>query len=172
MRLLSIPYILFGFAFSSLAIAKHTHHSDAVGLDHNFSKQELSIYIDQSKIFKNIPNLQKAGLVDANLSNTEAGFYKTELAALVSIPYVMKIIHNLYSSNRKTDQIYIKSYLLATDLYGNNTPFFCYSFTFNRQLYQKINWKTFQTNDIVKIAPNFKTSDTCKILDETSPLSI
>lgn len=172
MRLLPIFCILYVCTNSSVLAAKQHTYRDAVGLRHSFSKQELSIYIDQNKILKNIPYLQKTGIVDTNLSNTEAGFYATELAAQVSIPYVTKIIQKLYSSNVKVDQIYIMSYLLATDSYGNNTPSFCYSFTFNRQLYQKINWKNFQANNIVKIVPDFKVSDMCKALAETSPLSI
>lgn len=82
------------------------------------------------------------------------------------------MIKNLYDLNNKMDQIHIISYLLTTDLYGNEIKSFCYSFNFNRQLYQKINWKNFQSNNIVKIAPDFTVSEQCKALEVTSPLSI
>ena len=92
--------------------------------------------------------------------------------ALVSIPYVSKLIQNIYSSDVKNNQIHVSSYLLTKDLYGNKTKVLCYSFHFSRQLYQKINWKTFQANNIIKIAPDFKASNGCEDIGETSPLSI
>ncbi|ARB91293.1 hypothetical protein [Legionella longbeachae] len=159
--------------FLSSAEAKEPSiYSQYIGITHHLSKSDLSVYIDQNKILKNSSKLQKKGIIDRNLTNTEISFYDTQLAAIASIPYVTQVIKNLYDLNNKKDQIHIISYLLTTDLYGNKIKSFCYSFNFNRQLYQKINWKNFQSNNIVKIAPDFTVSEQCKALEETSPLSI
>ncbi|KTC93236.1 hypothetical protein [Legionella cincinnatiensis] len=173
MRFLNTSITLIFLIFLSCVEAKESSiYSPSIGITHNLSKSDLSVYIDQNKILKNISKLQKKGIVDRNLTNTEISFYETQLAAMSSIPYVTQLIKNLYHSNNKKDQIHIISYVLTTDLYGNKIKSFCYSFNFNRQLYQKINWKNFQANNIVKIAPDFAVSEQCKFLEETSPLSI
>ena len=176
MRLLPTICILCAYiplTFSSPAeVKKQPFYGQSLGITHNFSKQTLSIYIDQSKILKIIPRLQKAKLVESNLSYTEASFYETQLSAMISLLYITKIIQDLYSSNPKNDQIHVVSYLLSPDIYGNNSKTFCYSFKFNRQLYQKINWKNFQPNNLVNIALDFNVSYECKVIEESSLLSI
>lgn len=173
MRFLSTFITLTFLMLLSFVEAKEPSiYSQYIGITHNLSKSDLYVYIDQNKILKNISKLQKKGIIDRNLTNTEISFYETQLVAMTSIPYITQVIKNLYHSNNKNDQIHIISYLLTTDLYGNNIKLFCYSFNFNRQLYQKINWQNFQANNIVKIAPDFTVSEQCKVIEQTSPSSI
>jgi hypothetical protein len=174
-RVLPFGFIVASIFLSNSLLAdagKHALYGQFVGISHNFLKRDLSIFIDQHMIVKNIPRLQKAGLIDSNLSKAEVGFYEAELAAMISIPYASKMLQSLYSSNVQEDQIHVTSYLLTTDLYGNKAKKYCYSFNFNRQLYQKINWSNFHANNLVKIVPDFKASHDCKAIKESSPLSI
>lgn len=176
MRLLhSFGIIVISFFLNNSSLAEtdsRVANGRSIGISHHFVKQDLFIFIDQKRIIKNLAKLQKTGLVDRNLSHAEVGFYEAELAAMVSIPYVAKMLQSLYSSGLQEEQIHVTSYLLTIDLYGNKTKNFCYSFNFNRDLYKKINWGSFQLNNLVKIAPDFETSHECKFIKETDPLSI
>ncbi len=164
--------IIFLIFLSSVEAKEPSIYSQYIGITHNFSKSDLFVYMDQNKILKNISKLQQKGIIDRNLTNTEISFYETQLVAMASIPYVTQVIKSLYHSNNKKDQIHIIAYVLTTDLYGNKIKSFCYSFNFNRPLYQKINWQNFQSSNIVKIAPNFTVSEQCKALEQTNPSSI
>lgn len=175
MRLISV-FCLIGILYSSLVTARNQHSSspidDSIGVSHTFSQPELFIYIDQNRILKNLHKLQKSGVIDANLSPTEADFYKIPLATTVSISYVAKIIHRLYFTTKDTNQINVKAYLITADLYGNNrAKSLCYSFNFNRALNQKINWNNFKINNLVQIAPDFKAFGVCRHLNETDSLN-
>jgi hypothetical protein len=180
MRLFNSAYIImFLILFSTTAAASSTLYKHrtvytnaaTIGITHKLSGQDLSFIIDQKKLLKFVPKLQKAGFIDPVLTTTEVSFYQPLLAASVSIPYITQIIKNIYSTNPNIDQIHVYAYLFARDLYGNNEKSYCYSFDFDRTLYQKINWKAFRPVNIKQIAPNFKTSDICRNLVETNPTS-
>ena len=65
----------------------------------------------------------------------------------------------------------MSTYILAPDLYGNPGKEYCYSFDFDRELYQRINWERFQAENIKHIAPNFTTSEACQNLIDLNPTS-
>ena len=171
---ISLITVFILFLFSAFAEARNSSHKQeslyknaaTVGITHELSGQNLSIFINQNKLLTMISKLQRAGYVDQNLSKTEIGFYQTLLAANVSIRYTTDIVKNIYLTYPNVDQIHVNAYLSAQDLYGNNGKSICYSFDFDRKLYQKINWHTFQSDNIKQIAPNFKTSDLCYDLTE------
>ncbi|CEG56092.1 hypothetical protein [Legionella fallonii] len=175
-RLLCVIGALILLALTSFAEAKKQIHKQQINngaMTHEFSQQKLFIYVDPNKIAKLIPRLQKAKLIDPNLSTTEMEFYQPLLAAFASIPYAVINIRTIYERHPSTEKIYVATYLLGTDLYGNNkSRIFCYSFEFDNALYKKINWSNFHSTNIIKLAPNFNVSDTCRGLKETDPLHI
>lgn len=171
-----ITGIVILFVSSSFAQAKSSfnslQNSAAVGITHQFSGKNLSILIDQQKMLRTIPKLQKAKVINPNLSKTEIDFYQSLFPATVSILYVSALVKNTYLTHSDIDQIHVDAYLLTVDLYGNNEKSLCYSFDFDRSLYQKINWKKFQADNLKHIALNFKTSNVCQNLMDINPDSI
>lgn len=143
-----------------------------VGISYEFSGQKLSFFIDQKELLKTIPKLQKTGFIDANLTPTEIGFYQSLLAATVSLGYATSIVKNIYLIDKDIDLIKVDAYLISPDLYGNTGKTFCYSFDFDRNLYQRINWKKFQADNIKLIAPNFRTSNVCQNLIGIDPTNL
>ncbi len=151
----------------------HERQMNNGAMTHEFTQQKLFIFVDQSKVVKLIPRLQKSGLIDRNLSKAEIEIYQPLLAAFVSIPYAVTLIRNYYARHPNTERIYVATYLVGIDLYGNNkAKTFCYSFEFDNDLYKRINWHNFHSINIIKIAPNFNVSDRCRGLKETNPLHI
>lgn len=178
MRLLTLS-ICSLVLFSTLSQAKNPDNKlqapyqkgSTVGISYEFNGQELYVLIDPKEVLKTIPKLQKTGLIDRNLTKTEIGFYQSLLAGTASIPYVTNLIKTIYSKNNQINQISVYTYLLSPDLYGNTGKEPCYSFDFDRNLYQRINWANFQSNNIKRITSNFKTSDQCDNLTDLYPPS-
>ncbi len=175
-RLLLAIGALILLTLTSLVEAKTQLHERQVNngaMTHEFTQQKLFIFVDQNKVVKLIPRLQKSGFIDRNLSKTEIEIYQPLLAAFVSIPYAVTLIRNYYARHPNTEQIYVATYFVGTDLYGNNkAKTFCYSFEVTKDLYKRINWSNFHPINIIKITPNFNVSDTCRGLKETDPLHI
>jgi hypothetical protein len=142
------------------------------GISYQFVGQNLVIVVDQKRLMEIIPTLQKAGLIDANLSSTQIGFYQSLLATTVSMRFVASLIKKIYLTHSKTDIIHVDTYLLTPDIFGNNGKELCYSFDFDRKLFQKINWQQFQISNLQHIVSNFKASELCQNLIPINPMSI
>jgi hypothetical protein len=179
MRLLYIFAIFMLLAFSSLIQAKaplsnqQSLQQDAAttGISYQFVGQNLVIVVAQKKLQKIIPKLQKSGLIDKNLSLTEIGFYQSLLATTISMRFVASLIKNIYLTRHNTDLIHVDTYLLAPDIFGNKGKVLCYSFDFDRKLFQRINWQELQISNWKHIVSNFKASELCKNLVAGNPLS-
>lgn len=175
-----IALIIITIVLSSFSQAGHLakkrpylHPSTSISsITSEINGQYLSIYIDQKKFMDSLPRLQKMGALDANLTATEASFYKPLLPASVSVSYVANIVKNLYKSHPNLDQIKVRTYMRAPDSYGHVVNAACYSFDFNRRLYQQINWATFQPDNLREIAPNFNSSALCQEVIGTIPADI
>ena len=166
-------FSLFTQARNSLYNPKTLHQdSGAIGITQAFSNHKLFIMIDQEKLLKNSHKLQKSGILDPNLTKTEINIFQPVLAASISISYVANIVKTSYMTDAKVDKIHVDAYLFSPDLYGHHEKKFCYSFDFNRTLYQKINWEKFQGDNLKQIAPDFKTSQVCHDLKIISPTMI
>lgn len=163
-------------ALASFVEAKSQFHDQQMSheaMTHEFTQQKLFIYVDPNKVARLIPRLQKSGFIDRNLSKAEIEIYQPLLAAFASIPYAVTLVRSYYAQHPNTEKIYVATYFLGTDLYGNSKArTFCYSFEFDKALYKRINWHNFHSINITKIASDFNVSDTCRGLQETNPLHI
>lgn len=165
-------FIIYFLMLSALAPFTYAQNRLPAGVTYELNGQNLSIVMDQKKLLQLVPKLQKAGSIDRMLTRTEMSFYQPLLAATVSLSYVTSIVKNIYLTQSNIDQLHVSTFLLATDLYGNFNKNPCYSFDFNRKLYQRINWSKFQSENMKAIAPNFKTAGLCRELRYVEPSSI
>lgn len=128
-----------------------------MGVSYKQEKDQVEILIDEQKALKAIPAMQAMGAMNPDISQTDINLneelYTGEIGAF-NAPAIIAYIYKKTNANN----LLFKIYLIAADDYGNNQKHLIYSFNFFRSLYNKINWDNFGPENLIKVAPNFKTS--------------
>lgn len=124
----------------------------------------LNITLDQLTIIKNVPSLQKLGILNPNLSLIEINTMPLSLCSAVSLDFtsvVLKAIYEsmgvAYRSGSGLLQVYV--YLNVQNDYGNTEKKLLYSFRFNKAIANKINWDNFDPENLVKVAIGYHASN-------------
>lgn len=117
----------------------------------------LNIRIDENKLLAAIPTLQQAGLMNPDINQTAINLMPISLSSVLAQEISLATLMFMYP-NSQVDQIHVNSYLRMPDDYGHMEDHLMHSFSFNRKLYNRIDWQNFLPDKLAKIAPGFKYS--------------
>lgn len=133
-----------------------------IGITYSLTSKDLQINIDEQKTLASIPQLKKLNIMTQDFSPTDIKTKPITLAVNeLGLFFTSTIIQQLYQHDQNINLIHATVNLLSADIYGTIIPRACYSFDFNRALYQTTNWDEAQGNMIKTNAPNFGYSDWC-----------
>lgn len=128
------------------------------GIIYLLKGKDLEISIAQTEAIAAIPEMQKNGILNSDITQTTINTAPFTILNYIGLFFTNFIIEGIYDKNPNIDKINVKIFLLTTNDYGNEEKHLLYSFKFNRDLYQKINWSNFNGDKLTKIAPEFKIS--------------
>lgn len=130
------------------------------GIAYKQAGQNLEVTIEKNRALNAIPAMQQAGTVNPALTLTDINLLPVSLAAsVVGMQFTTWIINYIYKTNTSIDNLHVQVYLSSAD--ENNTKQLCYSFDFNRSMYDKINWRNFTSVNLANDSSNFTISDWC-----------
>jgi len=115
----------------------------------------LNISVDMQEILKSIPNLQKANIINPDITQTNINLNRVEIAEFIALFNAGLIIMKAYESSI-VDKLNTHVYLVIPDDYGNKKKHLAFSFKFDRKIYEKINWSSFSPENLPKVALSFK----------------
>jgi hypothetical protein len=128
------------------------------GYNYTVSGNEVEIDINQGEILDSIPDLQKMGAINPDLTETGINMNKTLISTMTGLYFTAASMSDIYN-NKNLDKLHFKAYLIVPDDYGNDKKHLVYSFNFSKDLNGKINWDNMTVDRFMKISPNFKFSD-------------
>lgn len=119
----------------------------------------VEVTIDQDTIEKEIPFLQKLGVLNYEMSSTFARMHPISLSAVVGTQAVIMVIITNYKADKDLDKAIFDVGVTVSDDYGHQGRKKMFSFSFDRPLYSRINWDRFDNTKLPKVAKGFKYSD-------------
>ncbi|MHB8391720.1 MAG: hypothetical protein ACYDBH_19435 [Acidobacteriaceae bacterium] len=115
----------------------------------------LDIRINETKFLAAIPVLQQIGVLNPDLNQTAINLMPVALSSIAAETISGLAVMTMYQDPR-LDRLQVNSYLQVPDNYGHMKSHLMHSFSFNRKLYSRIDWKNFQTTNLPRVAPGFK----------------
>lgn len=126
-----------------------------VGVSHEQIGNHVNVVADELAVLSAIPELQRLGVVNTNISHNDINSHPVTLSGAIAMMYASSILPVLYQNN-SVDDLHVTVYLHGADEYGKEIKMAMMSFDFDRKLNEKINWNSFQAQNILKVASNFK----------------
>lgn len=114
----------------------------------------VQVECDQQKIIDNFPALQKMGMMNPDITQTQINMMPSALAAVFLQEVTATLIHPLYQSTPAQETEWSSS-LVVADAYGNAKSHTVFTFHFNRAIDSRVNWDNFNDANLPKIAPNY-----------------
>lgn len=122
----------------------------------------LIVTVDKDDSLTEIPDLQKQGIMNQDITQTGINLLSYCLCGWYSFIYLPQILKGIYE-NTQINKMHVKVVLEDSDAYGNNKDKLMYEFDFSRDIYKKINWMNFKWINIPKVVLNFKQAQWYKI---------
>jgi hypothetical protein len=116
---------------------------------------KINFYIDMHQALIAMPTLQEKDFLNPDITQTMINGNRSFYASLVGLLIITASLPILYETP-VLDKIFVTVYLAKEDSFGQVTNKKIINFEFNRKLYQKIKWSNFRTENLMKVAPNFK----------------
>lgn len=121
------------------------------------SATAISVTCDQKKFLVEMPALQKLGLINPDITQTQLNSTPDLYATGFLLMMTDSLIQPLYR-DKKVGTTTWDAGLVVPDLYGNTKREKVFSFKFTRKLNDRINWDNFSATNLPKIAPEFRTT--------------
>lgn len=159
-------FLLFAWVINSHAAGAETFAQFAESMSYTgaqFSSRNtqgitnVDIHIDEQKLLNAVPALVQAGLLNPQINQTIINLMPVTLSYVVAQSVSLATVIFMYQNSR-IDKLHITSYLQVPDDYGHLENHLIHSFSFNRKLYERIDWRNFQIDKLPKVAPGFKYS--------------
>lgn len=117
----------------------------------------IDIRFNENTLIGAIPALQRAGLFNPDISQTAINLAPISMSSVLVQEIGVTTLMFVYQ-NTAADKITMNSYLQVANDYGHLEDHLATSFSFDRKLYQKIDWNNFQLTSFPKVAHGFKYS--------------
>lgn len=114
----------------------------------------VQVQCDQQKVIDNFPVLQKMGMMNPDITQTQINMMPSALAAVFLQEVTATLIHPLYQSTPAQETEWSSS-LVVADAYGHAKAHTVFTFRFNRAIDARVNWDNFNDANLPKIAPNY-----------------
>ena len=114
----------------------------------------VQVQCDQQKIIDNFPALQKMGMMNPDITQTQINMMPSALASVFLQEVTATLIHPLYQSTPAQETEWSSS-LVVADAYGNAKSHTVFTFHFNRAIDARVNWDQFNDANLPKIAPHY-----------------
>lgn len=120
--------------------------------------ENLYIAVDQIDLLTSLPFLQKEVLfINRDITHTFACNHPVLVCACAAQSFSAFIIYHIFK-NTKVNNLHVTTILLTYDYYGKCHKHVIFTFNFNRELYEKINWNKFLPDNIDVVSYGFKFS--------------
>lgn len=116
----------------------------------------LALNLDQKTFVPKIPDLQKMGLLNDELTQAKINSEPNTLSLAFIVQVMPVAVEQIYKEHKNADRCHFTQYLTIVDDYGNDKKLLAASFDFTRALFARINWTKFESAKLVRIAPNFR----------------
>jgi hypothetical protein len=129
-------------------------------ITHNLNTKpaRITLTIEQDKFLEAVPRLQAEGILNTDISKLYINEHPFILCLAQGIQEVTFLVMDTYQKNASVDAVHFEVSVEYADDYGNSTTKPMFSFDFNRELFNKINWNSFKIVNLIKIAPHFHYS--------------
>lgn len=117
----------------------------------------ISIVIDRNTVNGELSTLQRLGLINPDMNQTYFRAHENLLSFVVSLQASTMAVIAEYRAE-KTDRSLVNVFFLVPDDYGQKQKQQAYSFTFDRALFNRINWDNFDNSNLPKVAHEFQYS--------------
>ena len=121
-------------------------------------RDKVVITLDQTKVIAAVPMMKEGGLLNPEITQTYVNTHQVMVCGVVAITSSQAAMIQLYKTQKDVDNIDVSIVINYPDDYGNDKQEKLISFSFDRALFQKINWEKLQPAKFMKIAPAFKFS--------------
>lgn len=122
------------------------------------AKCSVSMNVVQKTVLDKFPMLQKLGLFNQALGESET-FKRPNTLSLAFIIQMLPVATKAaYESNSDIDKCSFKQTITVLDDYGNDETLPVATYGFTRAIYKKINWENFPAQNIMKVAVGFSFS--------------
>lgn len=133
----------------------------ASGVTFSINNKNMEIVIDAVKTLNTIPKLQELGYINKNIKQADVTRSPIILTFMIGMLFTAVIVHHEYVVNNNMDAMKVKAYMLIPDKKGKNIKQACYSFDFNRAIFNKVNWNGISEGGFAKVSRNFALSEWC-----------
>ena len=114
----------------------------------------VQVECDQQKVINNFPVLQRIGLMNPDITQTQLNLMPSMFASIFLQEITASLIHPLYRDTPAQESVWSGD-LIVADTYGHMRRATVFTFRFNRPLDGKVNWDNFNDANLSKIAPGF-----------------
>lgn len=114
----------------------------------------VQVECDQQKVIDNFPILQKMGLMNPDITQTQLNMMPSALAAVFLAEFTASLIHPLYQSTAAQETMW-SGQLVVADAYGNPKAHTVFNFRFTRSIDARVNWPNFNSANLSMIAPGY-----------------
>lgn len=118
----------------------------------------LTIDCNEATAVESIPALQAKGVMNPNVTRTQVNLAPVSFSTMVALLGVVAYIQPLYHDSKNTNQLTAKVNLLTPDDYGHLQIHPLFSFSFSRDLFNRIDWDNFEDVRFPRVAAHFKYS--------------
>jgi hypothetical protein len=119
----------------------------AVDVASEKSPTKVTVTIEQAKVLENWKFFQKVGMLNQDFDQAYINTHKNLVTMVVSMGGLMGAIIKEYKTT-KIDKATFYANLRVIDMYGQEQKQVLYSFSFDRALFNKINWMNFQAANL------------------------
>lgn len=118
-------------------------------------KCDVEIILDMDKFIPSIPVFQSFGVIRDDIDDFMVSKLPTIISLIIARMFSASVTENLYRDRADVNECRFAQFLEQPDAFGKvgQTPFFRY--TFNRDLYNRINWDRFEPENLPRVALTF-----------------
>lgn len=144
-----IPFINIGYCTE----ADVKRSFEEIGVTYSYNDTTLDIVTNQEKMVNSIPLIQKQGLLASNIPEKDIKEKPLQILVAADLAITSVIMQLLYH-NTNIDNLHINLYIVTNNLNGTIEKNLCYSFDFDRKIYNNIDWPTFDRKLLLDISKN------------------
>lgn len=133
----------------------------ASGVTYSIKNKNMEIVIDAIKGLNAIPKLQELGYINKNIKQADVTRTPIILTFMIGMLFTAVVVHHEYAINKNMDGLKVRGYMLIPDKKGKNNKQACFTFDFNRAIFNKVNWNGISEGGFAKASRNFALSEWC-----------